>query len=82
MLLFSISSPFYQCLALNVGTRIAACSRSGRTRDLYNGRISSLILYLKFRAMNNSTLVAILQFFSVCFCHLRSLLMMLPRSRC
>ena len=29
-----------------------ACSRFGRTRDLYNGRISSLFLYLKLRAMN------------------------------
>ena len=55
-----------------------ACSRCGQTRDLYNGRISSLFLYLKLRAINPSTLLAVLQLFSVCFCHLRSLVMMIP----
>ena len=30
-----------------------------RTRDLYNGRISSLFLYLKLPAMNPSTLLAV-----------------------
>ena len=52
-----------------------ACSRCGQTRDLYNGRISSLFLYLILRAINPSTLLAVLQFFSVCFCHLRSVVM-------
>ena len=42
-----------------------ACSRCGRTRDLYNGRISSLFLYLKLLAMNPITLFAVLQLFSV-----------------
>ena len=58
-----------------------ACSRCGQTRDLYNGRIISIFVYLKFRAMNPSTLfVVFAAFFSVCFCHLRSLVMMIPRS--
>ena len=40
---------------LSVGTRIcSAYCRCGRTRDLYSGRISSLILYLKLLAMNPS----------------------------
>ena len=30
-----------------------ACSRCLRTRDLYNGRISSLFLFLKLRIMNH-----------------------------
>ena len=55
-----------------------ACSRCVRTRDFYNERISSLFLYLKLRAMNPNTLLAVLQLFSVCICHLRSLLMMIP----
>ena len=59
-----------------------ACTRCGRTRDFYNGRISSLFLYMKLRAMNHRILLAVLQFFSVCFCYLRSLVMMIPRSRC
>ena len=49
-----------------------ACSRCEPTRDLYNGRISSLLLYLKLRAMNPRTLLAVLQPFSVYLCHLRS----------
>ena len=74
---------FYQCLVLNKGTRIALHVRDvDEHRDLYNGRISSLFLYLKLRTMNPSTLLAVLQLFSVCFCHLRSLVMMIPRSRC
>ena len=44
-----------------------ACPRYGRTRDLYNRRISSLFLYLKLLAMDPSTLLAVLQIFSVCF---------------
>ena len=51
----------------------SACSRCGRTRDLDNERISSFFLYLKLRAMNPSTLLAVLQLFSICFCHLWSL---------
>ena len=39
-------------------------------------------LVVKFRAMNISTLLAVLQLFSVCFCHLRSLFIVIPRSRC
>ena len=58
------------------------CSRYGRIRDLYNGRISSLFLYLKLWAINPSTLLAVLQLFSVCFCHLRYLVMMIPRPWC
>ena len=49
-----------------------ACSRCWRTRDLYNGRISSLFLYLKLRAMYSSTLLVVLQLFSVCFCRFMS----------
>ena len=83
MLLFSVSSPFYQCLALKVETRIALHVRDvdGLGINLYNGRICSLFLYLKFLAMNPSTLLAVLKLFSVCFCHLRSLVM-IPISRC
>ena len=33
------------------------------------------VLYLKLRAMNPSTLLAVLQLFSVCCCHLRTLVM-------
>ena len=58
------------------------CSRCRLTRDLSNGRISSLFLYLELLAMNPSTLLAILQIFSVCSFHLRSLVMMIPRSSC
>ena len=66
-----------------MGTRNALSGgcRCGRTRDLYNGRIGYFFLYLKFRVMNRSTLWAILQFFSVRFCHLR-FLVLIPRSRC
>ena len=32
--------------------------------------------------MNPSTLLAVLQLFSVCFCHFRSLVIVIPRSRC
>ena len=32
--------------------------------------------------MNPSALLTVLQLFSVCCCHLRSLVMMIPRSRC
>ena len=59
-----------------------ACSTCGWTRDLYNGRISSLFLYLKLWIMNPSTLLAVLQLISVCFYHFRSLVMMIPRYRC
>ena len=62
------------------GPELHACSRCGRTRDLCNWRISSLFLYLKLRAMNPSTLLSVSQLFSVCFGHLRSLVMMIPRS--
>ena len=41
-----------------------------------------MFLFLKLRAMNPSILLAVLQLFSVCFCHLRSVVMMIPRSRC
>ena len=44
-----------------------ACSKCGWTRDLYNGRISSFFLYLKLRAINPSTLLAVLQLFSFFF---------------
>ena len=47
-----------------------ACLRCMRSRNLYNGRISSLFLHLKLQAMNPSTLLAALQFFSVCFWHI------------
>ena len=33
-------------------------------------------------AMNPSTLFAVSQLYSVCFCHLRSLVIVIPRSRC
>ena len=59
-----------------------ACSRCVRARDLYNGRISSLILYVKLQTINHSTLSAVMQLFSVCFCHLRALVTMIHRSRC
>ena len=42
-----------------------ACSIFGGTRDLYNGRIGSLFMYLKLRAINPSILLAVLQLFSV-----------------
>ena len=55
------------------GQNCMACSRCGRTWYLHNRRISSLILYLKFRAMTTATtLLTALQFFSACFCHSRS----------
>ena len=38
-----------------------AYSRRGRTMDLYSGMISSLFLYLKLRAMNPCTLLAVSQ---------------------
>ena len=59
-----------------------ACSRRGPTSDLCNGRISSSFLYQKLRAMNPNTLLAVLKLFSVCFCHLRSFVMMIHRSHC
>ena len=70
LLHFSVSFLFYQWISLNVGTRIfyTACSRWGWTMDLYNGRISSLFMCMKLWAMNPSTLLAVLQLFSVCFC--------------
>ena len=36
--------------------------------------------HLKLRAMNESALFSVLQLFSVCFCQLRALVMMIPRS--
>ena len=59
-----------------------AYSRCERTRDLWSGSIISLFLYLKSPAMNPSSLLAVLQLFSVCCCHLRSLVIMIPRSLC
>ena len=37
-------------------------------------------LVVEVAAMNPSTLFAVLQLFSVCFCHLRSLVIVIPRS--
>ena len=39
-------------------------------------------LVVEVPAMNRSTLLAVLQLFLVCFCHLRSLFIVIPRSRC
>ena len=65
--LFSVSFVFYQGLVFNVGTIITLHVRDGRARDLYNGRISSLLMYLKLRALNPSILLDVLQLLSVCF---------------
>ena len=80
---FSLYLFYLSMSRLNCGDQnYTSCSRCGRTRDFYNWMISSLSLYLKVRAMNPSTLLALLQLFSVCFCHFRSLVMMIPRSCC
>ena len=69
---------------LNCGDQnCTACSRCGHTiGDFHNGMISSLFLYLKLRAMNPSAMLSVFQLLSVCFCHLKCLVMMIPRSRC
>ena len=63
------------------GPNLHCMIECGRTRDLHNGRISSVFLYLKLREMKTSTRLAVSQLFSVCFCHLMYLVM-IPRSRC
>ena len=72
---FSTLSMF--CL-MSGNQNCTAHSRCGQTSDLYWGRIISLFLYLKLRAMNTSTMFAVLQLFSVCFFYM----MMIPRSLC
>ena len=65
-------SLFNHCLILiKCGAQdCTVCSRCGRTKGLYNRRISSLFLYLKLREMNPCTLLVVLLIFSVCFGHL------------
>ena len=66
-------SSLYLSYFINVSLSMWGRELHWQTRDLCNGRISSLFLYLKLRTMNQSTLLAVLQLLSVWFCHLRSL---------
>ena len=69
LLLFSVSFLFYQCLALNVESRISLHVRDvgGLGICMKGSRISSLFLYVKLRAMSPSTQLAVLQLFSFVF---------------
>ena len=80
---FSVSFLFYQCLVLNLRARIAL-----HVRDV--GWLGICIMagsVLCFCTWNCGQWTQVLRwpfcsFFSVCCCHLRSLVRMIPRSRC
>ena len=54
---FLLSHTLPNSLLIGGNQKCTAYSRCGRTRDVYNGRIISLFLYLKLRATNPNSIL-------------------------